>query len=237
MNPTGTPTDAAGQQAWIEVCAGQWDRLASALTAVDDFSAPTPTCPGWTIDDLVSHLAGIGPWIEASLTAEERPAWPTRPTPDDRAEWIRNSAERLLEALRRRPFDAPAWTLWPPRTTAFWPRRLAHELAIHRFDLAQAVAGAGAEADWQAPDWLALDGLDEALFGNWPRQIARGSSTTSPRTVQLVVAAGADSPRTVLTVPGTDPEAEPIVIEGSPRELYLAVWGRGRDLGLPPMTS
>jgi hypothetical protein len=52
-----------------------------------------------------------------------------------------------------------------------------------------------------------------------------------------VARTGPNAPATVLTAPGTDPTADPIVAEGTPRQLYLAVWGRGQDFGLPRMTS
>ena len=55
--------------------------------------------------------------------------------------------------------EAPAWNLAPqPKKAGFWPRRMAHETAVHRWDAQLAIAaGEPIEAK------LAADGVSEVL--------------------------------------------------------------------------
>jgi uncharacterized protein (TIGR03083 family) len=137
---------------------------AAAARALRDTPGDTvvPSCPEWTLHDLVRHLGSHHRWVAGNL---ERP-------PDgemfegfahdpDRAadEWLQDGAERLANKLRATDPATPCWT-WVPfdQTVGFWARRTAQETAMHRWD-AQHAAGAEDAID----EALAADGIDEYL--------------------------------------------------------------------------
>jgi hypothetical protein len=82
----------------------------------------------------------------------------------------------VLDLLASTDPAAPVWNFTPIalRTAAFWSRREAHEITVHRLD-AQAAAG-GIEAPLD-PDFAA-DGIDEVLDTGWffTRQVVRADS-------------------------------------------------------------
>lgn len=128
--------------------------------AADQLAAPVPSCPDWSVDDLVRHVAQVYLHKVAAMRQGAQPAnWP----PDLDAEptlalFDRSFAELSAEFDRRSPTD-PTWTFYPDdQTVAFWLRRMAQETAIHRTD-AELAAGAVTPI----PGDLALDGVDEVL--------------------------------------------------------------------------
>jgi uncharacterized protein (TIGR03083 family) len=135
-------------------------RLAAAVTERPD-DARIPSCPEWTVRDLVTHV-GTGHRLGARIIEEKRdsPApYVLVDAPTDQAEWtgwLTAGARRLNDAVRRHGFDGTVWT-WQPRhrTAGFWQRRMLHDLIVHRFD---------AEPDGDlAPD-LAADGVSDILL-------------------------------------------------------------------------
>jgi uncharacterized protein (TIGR03083 family) len=131
--------------------------------------ARVPTCPEWTVADLLGHIGRVHRW--AAGNAERAPDdgfWPGSeieiPPPAARPAWVRDGARELAATLDRAP-DQPAWTWMTPNTIGFWQRRQAHETAMHRVD-AQAASGDAHAIDGE----LAADGIDEWLqiVGNTP---------------------------------------------------------------------
>jgi uncharacterized protein (TIGR03083 family) len=124
--------------------------------------AHVPTCPGWTVADLLGHIGRVHRWAAGNVErAPDEGFWPGNeieiPEPRQRGSWVRAGAVELAAALDR-PADAPAWTWMPPNTVWFWQRRQAHETAMHRVD-AQSAAGRVDHIDAE----LAADGIDEWL--------------------------------------------------------------------------
>jgi uncharacterized protein (TIGR03083 family) len=170
--------------------------------------APVPSCPGWTADDLLWHLAEVQ-WFWATIAgdgvtgpqAEERK--PERP--DGRtalAAFFQRASHDLREALARTAPDAPAWTWSADQSVGFIRRRQAHEALIHRID-AELAAGDRTPMD----PLLSADGVDEVLrvmYGylpGWGTFVADGAQD-----LRLKTADTADS--WVITLgrfTGTDP--------------------------------
>ena len=113
-----------------------------------------PSCPGWTLLDLAQHLGHVHRWARRAVETARPPVESTLDPPpemtdsardaDALADWLLDGVEALTAALAAVPDDAPTWHPFPvPMRAGVWPRRQAHELAIHRWD-AEAAAGATA---------------------------------------------------------------------------------------------
>jgi uncharacterized protein (TIGR03083 family) len=138
---------------------------AAFYAAIDEAAPemPVPSCPDWTVTNLVHHLGSLYRWVGAILSAPEGP--PPRPSteglPTGRAavEWWQREYEQLVSLLDKVDADAPAWNWAPqPKRAAFWHRRMTMETAVHRWDAQMAIAsGEPIEAA------VAVDGVSEVL--------------------------------------------------------------------------
>jgi len=131
-------------------------------------SLPIPTCPEWTLRQLVTHVGRAHRWA-AEITRTRSDAFiPFREVPDgklpgDRAEqcaWLRAGAARIVDAVREADRDL-VWSFTGPVPAGFWIRRMAHETLVHRAD-AQLAAGADPEPVIEAE--VAADAIDEWLM-------------------------------------------------------------------------
>ena len=131
-----------------------------AVAAERDLETKVPTCPDWTMAELVVHLGRVHRWVDGMVRnkSTERGEFPGRP--DDGADllqWFREGADQLVESLGSVDPDQPIWN-WGDGKARFWHRRQAQETAIHRWDAQHAIA------DEQPVDAaLAVDGIDELL--------------------------------------------------------------------------
>ena len=137
-----------------------------ALIADADPAGAVPSCPDWTLAELIGHLGQIHRWATAlvtrlpqervELTAEEagEPAdWAAK------ADWFAEGGAALVEALGRVDPDAPCYAWGADQHARFWLRRQLHETAIHRMDVELAVLGEAGELD----PAVAVDNVDEFL--------------------------------------------------------------------------
>ena len=136
---------------------------------VEDLSRLVPTCPGWTILDLLKHLSfGLG--VCYPIAAKTPPVTSTESVFADAdrscvslegseaADAFRVNMRTCHAALSSTDPDASCWTYAGPGTASFWIRRAAAETTIHRFDAERALG----QASVLSPD-RAGDGIDEAL--------------------------------------------------------------------------
>ena len=121
---------------------------------------PVPTCPGWTVADLVRHVSRAYQHKVKCIQLGEFPKpWPPEPSGEDPiAEFDRSLAELLAEFDSHDPADFARTWYTPDQTVGFWIRRMALETVIHRVDAELAYRGVTA-----VPVDLALDGVDEVL--------------------------------------------------------------------------
>jgi len=204
--------------------------------------AAVPTCPEWTVRDLVRHTGYVHRWAAsyvrdarvAMLDDDEEEA-AVGPLPDDVGllPWFREGHAALVTALRAAPADLTCWqVLAAPSPLAFWARRQAHETTIHRAD-AEAATGeiTGVPSDF------ALDGIDELLLGFYARRGGRLRADQPRRLmVQATDAPGSQvaQPATAWTVeigpdgatPRRGPGSADCVLRGPASDLYLALWNR-----------
>jgi uncharacterized protein (TIGR03083 family) len=142
------------------------DELLDALVRDADPSTPVPTCPGWTLRQLVRHVGRGHRW--AGQIVRDRMGAPLDPRavvdgkpPDDadgESAWLRGSSRVLLDAVAATGADVPVWTFLGPRPAGWWVRRRLHESTVHRADAALALG-----ADYALPAALAADGVSESL--------------------------------------------------------------------------
>src|SRR5262245_56798411 len=106
--------------------------------------AKVPSCPEWTIGELLSHIGRVQHWVTGIVTSGAQPDHNWRqdeaPEPDVRLDWFMQGCEELADALGAHAPADEVWTWSPDHTAGFWARRMAHEVAVHRCD-AQGAAG------------------------------------------------------------------------------------------------
>ncbi|MET0728645.1 MAG: maleylpyruvate isomerase family mycothiol-dependent enzyme [Acidimicrobiales bacterium] len=123
-----------------------------------DPTAPVPSCPGWDRTALLTHVAGAHAWIRTQLALgpSERVRLSTIERPPDGdalPAWYEAGAADLIHRLETMDTSA-TWPTWAgPQPGTFFPRRMAQENAVHRWD---------ADRTPIDPD-LAVDGVDELL--------------------------------------------------------------------------
>ncbi|MER6314151.1 maleylpyruvate isomerase family mycothiol-dependent enzyme [Streptomyces sp. NPDC001581] len=209
-----------------------------------DLGEPVPTvpsCPGWTVSDLVAHLGGVHRYLAHVL--RERLAAPPDPgglglpqvpaAPHELTEWFAQGARELAELLRELGPDTPVWTWSADQTSGFWLRLQLIELAVHRWD-AQSATGTPGPLD-QA---VAADAVTQTFEVMAPARRAwkaapagtgeryRFRSTDGPENWTVVFASDA-----LLLECGPAPEDDHILpadveAAGTASDLALFLWGR-----------
>jgi uncharacterized protein (TIGR03083 family) len=202
-----------------------------ADVAEGHLDAPVPTCPGWSVADLVTHVGGIYAH-RADVVANRRTTAPDgpRPQPDpgeDLIAWTRRHLDALGTALATTPPETPVWT-WSPddQTVGFWCRRMAQESLVHRIDAELAVGTLG-----PIDALLAVDGIDELIHVFLVPEVPIAGLGGSGQVVALQSGANlwhvALQPDRVVVAPL---EAEPdVMVQGVPEALLCWVWGRTDD--------
>jgi len=197
-----------------------------------------PSCPDWTVGELVRHLGAFYLRIRrhAGVTPAAEP-WPAIAVPDDAPAagdeavltWFREQltgAEKHLESLDP---DTPTYN-WAPqaRVASFWHRRAAHETAVHRWDAQLAI-----RLPEPIETKLAGDTVAEAL----DTFLAAGRHRTGPPAFGLVQLTATDlgvhwfvrlrgTGVSLLDTDRLDEEQPRAGATGTASDLALALWGR-----------
>ena len=138
----------------------------AALLDGADLSAPVPTCPEWTLGQLMRHVGRGDRWC-AQIVAEASMEFIDPRTvgggvpPEDRdgqTGWLHAGVRELIAAVAQTGAQTPVWTFLGPRPASWWIRRRLHETVVHRADAALAL-GAGFDVD----PAIAADAVTEYL--------------------------------------------------------------------------
>src|SRR5262245_10276511 len=191
--------------------------------------AQVPTCPGWTVADLLDHVGHVYLHKVQWLRSGSRPdPWPPPELADrDPAELYDEATVPIQAQWGVRNPSEPAETIWDAeQSVGFWYRRMALEIAVHRYDgeLAHDVPTA-----IDGP--LATDGIDEALCAVLGGESWDEYDSDYPLDDRIRVTSGGRSwtvtadLRKVTVVEG-DTGPVGIEIAGAPEDVFLWLWGR-----------
>jgi uncharacterized protein (TIGR03083 family) len=216
--------------------------MATAVSGADP-DGTVPTCPDWTVRDLVRHMGGVHRWATGFVRGRTEPVDAdldevvgTWPADADLADWLAQGCADLVAALATAPDDLQCWTFLPaPSPRAMWARRQAHETAIHRVDAQLAV---GHPVSPWAPAFAA-DGVDELLSLFVPR---RSTTLRADPPVTLAVDCADVDTSWLLRLDGhgvsttraahDDAGGAACTVSGKAGDLYLALWNRAGADGL-----
>ncbi|GAB3646895.1 maleylpyruvate isomerase family mycothiol-dependent enzyme [Glycomyces tarimensis] len=222
----------------INVLRTEGERIAIAGGELALNSA-VPTCPGWTVKDLLTHIGTVHRWATAIVAGALRYDPRQRefqhvvgPAPHDEllVDWVRVGLGTLAATLEEAPDDLRCWQTFPSESSKrFWVRRQAHETTIHRVDAEQA---RGDEISPINRDFAA-DGIDELLLGFHGRPSSRVRALRPAvlhiHAIDLTPGRGdwyihpTDSGPLVTF---NEVESPHCTIEGPVELLYLALWNR-----------
>jgi len=171
---------------WLAALRADGPALQDAVTETGPDVA-VPSCPGWTVADLVEHLTSLLCWVRESVARGVTTKPDKRVTPVPRPDWpdaldgLRRELTGTIETLDALDPEFPAWT-WPAQAkkAGFWQRRMAHEVSVHRWD-AELAAGRPTPIETK----LAADGVNEVL-DTWLPAGRRKGSTDMHGVVHLV---------------------------------------------------
>jgi uncharacterized protein (TIGR03083 family) len=224
---------------YLACLSSDYDHLRKAATAVD-LTSPVPACPGWTMADLVSHVAVVYLHkVTVMRTGEWPEQWPPPALADEApVPLLEQGYGQLMAEFTSRAPATPAPTWYDPdETVAFWIRRMAQETVIHRIDAEQA---AGRPVTAVSAN-LAVDGVDEVLriflayqSASFPDEFAhmtgghlagQDGQDTITVTAGPVAWTARPSPRGVLIFDGAA-DTPRVTIEAAPDPMLRWLWGR-----------
>lgn len=194
-----------------------------AQVGTADPAAPVPTCPGWSLRDLVVHQGVVYAWAGSLIRGEDMAAANAAAGEAERdgqsaldlPGWFDDRAVDILNILSACPPDGPAFFFLrdAPDKRLAWCRRQAHETAIHAVDAMAAKWGGVPPLDrlWLRPR-VAADGIDELLCGFLPRR-SSAVRADEPLTVRVTCT---DAPASwLLRLSPEVPEVEALAV-GAP---------------------
>jgi uncharacterized protein (TIGR03083 family) len=221
---------------WLAALRSEVPAFRSAVAEADP-AAPVPSCPEWTVGQLIGHLARQYEWVAGhvvrGVTTPPDELDPPGPDTATLAEFDAAYANLLTRFDALDP-EMPAWN-WAPQAkrVAFWQRRMAHDTALHRWDAQMATHGLTEPLEAK----LAADGVSEVLdtirpAGRGRRRADRHGMVALTATdlghtwhVRLRESGGVALLDTD-TLLDDDDLHERAVAAGHASDLQLALWGR-----------
>ena len=219
---------------------------AAGREAANSRAAPAvPSCPGWSVTDLVLHL-GFVHRLVARIVGErmqQPPAegdrswlglpgpWPDwlppgrapqqSPVPAALLDWFHAGAATLQELFRAADPGEQVWTWSPDQSVGFWQRMQAIEAAVHRWDAQNALRAAQ-----PLDDALAADAIVQTFEVMAP--LRRAVAQAPPGRGERFVFRRTDGTGTWMVRFDADP-----VLLGAPQGSYdIQISGTASDLAL-----
>jgi uncharacterized protein (TIGR03083 family) len=202
--------------------------LATAGGALD---RDVPTCPGWTCERLIGHIGRVHRWTARWISTGGAQDVEQAPAGEAVVDWARDGLDELMAAITAADDDdATVDTWYGPQPAAFWPRRMAIEAALHRYD-AQTAAGVPTPVDTE----LAVDAIDELFAVVLPMR-GTGELDGDGRTIHLHATdpdlGEHDGGEWLVTLAAGGPEVThvhakgDVAVRGTASDLLLLLWNR-----------
>ena len=236
----------------LQILRTEGDRLAAM--PVDALDAPVPSVPGWTVESVVRHTGKVHQWLVGVLAAGPDAdlgavavATPSLPKGPECLAAYRESLDAICAALANLDPAAPVATFTGHDQGAFWFRRQAHEVSVHRIDAADAVHAPGGPIPEPLDVDTAADGVDEWIrlflgkrweqrFGAFPEALTgrtlhiHGTDDPTPADgaewlVTFTGAAANDATGSGVEVAATHAKGD-VALRGPAQDLLLALWRR-----------
>lgn len=196
--------------------------LRKASAAAPELDIRVPSCPDWSLRDLIAHLTKVQLFWAGAVTAGPSEQPPTVAEPPTE---LLAATEALVAALHKSGPELECWTWWgaceAPMTAGAVARHQVQEAAVHAFDAQLAIG-----SPQPVPTVIALDGIDEFISvvhgtsGAWPHDPARISlhSTEGPSWLLDLTSTG------VRLLDDSSPAGDRL--HGPASDLLLALYGR-----------
>ncbi|TCO48126.1 maleylpyruvate isomerase N-terminal domain-containing protein [Actinocrispum wychmicini] len=211
------------------------DIEATVLAETVDDARPelrVPHAPGLTVGETARHVGSVYRMtLEWIRTGDSPASWQREPGPlQSLRDFVTSGARALVDELARHDPAEPCSTWWAADSTyGFWRRRVAHETAIHRGDVQEAVGQPVADVD----DDIAVDGVDEILT-LWLGHRLTVQGVVGARDGSVAVTTGDNAWLVRITtggiaawrVPLTELDRADAVVHGLPPKVYRWLWGR-----------
>ena len=167
------------------------NRMLGELLQDADWSVPVPTCPGWTLLQLLRHVGRGDRWAAQIIADRSDASLDPRLVRDGKPpadapgaiRWLTQSPLTLLAAVDAVGPGTEVSTFVGPRPAVWWIRRRLHEATVHRADAAIALG-----APYELPAGLAADGISEWL-GRLADEQALGRPPSLPAGASLALMA------------------------------------------------
>ncbi|HEY0699289.1 MAG TPA: maleylpyruvate isomerase family mycothiol-dependent enzyme [Micromonospora sp.] len=209
-------------------------RLRELAAQVPD--AAVPSCPDWTMSDLVDHVAMVYLHKTVSMRTGQQATQPPELPLGGPLDHLDAAYAALTGEFAARRDDEPTATWYgPDQTVGFWVRRMAQETVIHRID-AELAAGAPI-AD--IPDDLAVDGIDEVLVcflayasRQWPQAF---ESVLPAADLRVRIGVAGRTWLVLMSPSGVEVQPEPgalaadATVTGTPADVLRWLWRRADD--------
>nr|WP_055504299.1 maleylpyruvate isomerase family mycothiol-dependent enzyme [Nonomuraea pusilla] len=223
----------------------------AAALSVTGTAPEVPSCPGWSVSDLLVHLGGVHRWLaeiirgrlteppghtDVSVLAlpADTEGWPRpesapnlAPVPGGLVTWFAEGAAALESLFATTDPGLRVWTWSQEQSVGFWARMQAIEAAVHRWD-AQNALGA---AEPVGPE-LAADAVEQTFTVMAPARRAwrqappgegeRYAFRSTDRPGRWLVRFDGDE---VLLTGSPDLPAD-VEAAGTVSDLMLFLWGR-----------
>jgi hypothetical protein len=233
----------------LEILRTEGERLAAV--PADLIAEPVPTVEGWTLEHVVRHTGKVHQWVTTVLALEPGQTMddvgPTTGIPrgGDCVAAYGEALHALLDEFARHDPDQPAPNFAGLADVAWWARRQAHEVSVHRTDAQDAVHAAGGPAPEPLAADGAADGIDEwaafFLSVRWGQRFGDMPDDLAGRTVHIH---GTDDPAPAggaewlitfgqggCEVEATHAKGD-VALRGPAADLFLTMWRRRPLSGL-----
>jgi uncharacterized protein (TIGR03083 family) len=200
-----------------------------AVAADGNLDRAVPSCPDWTVSDLLSHAATVLSFFGAVAAGGTEPPseWvpPTRDDDEDVVTWFRTVTGAATDAVMAPDPTEARWSWTRQHDAGFAQRRMAQEFVVHAWDVENAT---GEPTPIGAA--VAVDGIDEFLDLFLP---AKEACLAGPTLTAHLHTTDADGEWTVTIGEGSHHLERAhgkgdVAVRAPAGDLLLWVWGRRR---------